>query len=144
MRSSILHDIRERQKSIIIMAERSAYLRAALYGRAIRYDVDRVQTSPIDAMSTNLADICDQDAHIRKRQRKLDREKADAREYLSHLPNEDYARALDLFYLSLSPSGRLYSWNDVADLLGKDRAYTQKVIHFRALEQFNNILRQEH
>jgi hypothetical protein len=123
------------------MAERSAYLRATLYGRAIRYDTDKVQSSPADTMSDRLADVCDHDARIRKRQRKLDKQKTDVRQYLYRMPNTDYARALDLFYLSLSDDGKLLTWADVARVLGKDESYIRKVTHYRAIDQFNNILK---
>lgn len=141
MKSNILDNIRATQRAILIMAERSAYLRATLYGRAIRYDTDKVQSSPADTMSDRLADVCDHDARIRKRQRKLDKQKTDVRRYLYRMPNTDYARALDLFYLSLSDDGKLLTWADVARVLGKDESYIRKVTHYRAIDQFNNILK---
>lgn len=119
--SEELSYIREAQQDIIVMSERSEYLRSTLYGRAIRYDRDKVQTSPTDLMSERLSEVCDHDARIRKRQKKLDRRKDIMRENLEMLDNPDHIRVLDLFYLSLSSNGRLLSWNDVAKAVGKSR-----------------------
>lgn len=119
--SEELSYIREAQQDIIVMSERSEYLRSTLYGRAIRYDRDKVQTSPADLMSERLSEVCDHDARIRKRQKKLDRRKDIMRENLERLDNPDHIRVLDLFYLSLTSNGRLLSWNDVAKAVGKSR-----------------------
>ena len=72
-------------------------------------------------MSERLSEVCDHDARIRKRQKKLDRRKDIMRENLERLDNPDHIRVLDLFYLSLSSNGRLLSWNDVAKAVGKSR-----------------------
>ena len=119
--SEELSYIREVQQDIIVMSERSEYLRSTLYGRAIRYDRDKVHTSPADLLSERLSEVCDHDARIRKRQKKLDRRKDIMRENLERLDNPDHIRVLDLFYLSLSSNGRLLSWNDVAKAVGKSR-----------------------
>ena len=119
--SEELSYIREAQQDIIIMSERSAYLRSTLYGRGQRYDLDRVQTSPTDMMCERLSEVCDHDARIRKRQKKLDRRKDIMRENLERLDNPDHIRVLDLFYLSLTSNGRLLSWSDVAKIVGKSR-----------------------
>lgn len=119
--SKELSDIRETQKYLICLSERSEYLRSTLYGRAIRYDRDKVQTSPADMMSERLSEVCDHDARIRKRQKKLDRRKDIMRAYLDRLDNPDHARVLDLYYLSLSSDGRLLSWEDVARIVGVSR-----------------------
>lgn len=119
--SKELSDIRETQKYLIYLSERSEYLRSTLYGRAIRYDRDKVQTSPADMMCERLSEVCDHDARIRKRQKKLDRRKDIMRAYLDRLDNPDHARVLDLYYLSLSSDGRLLSWEDVARIVGVSR-----------------------
>ena len=119
--SKELLNIREAQKDIIVMYERSEYLRSTLYGRAIQYDRDRVQTSPADLMSERLSEVCDHDARICKRQKKLDRRKDIMREQLNRLDDPDQARILDLYYLTISDRGNLYSWSDVARIVGISR-----------------------
>lgn len=141
MKSSILMDIRELQGQIIDMSDRVDALRRSLYGRAIRYDsMRRAAPAAGDILSGRLSVICDKDRMIRRRQRRLDARKERARGYLRQLDNPDYALALDLFYLSVNDKGRLYTWADVAEIMGKSRDYVQKVIHYRALDKLNNIL----
>lgn len=137
--SDILYDIRDTQKAILDMKDQSDFLRASLYGRAIRYDVDKVQTTPTDITSDRLAEVCDRDARIHKRQKKLDVRKAYIRGALVNLPDEQ-ARALDLYFLSLNESGRLYSWSAVAALLGLSEGYVQNALRFRAIKKLNEIL----
>ena len=140
MKSSILMDIRELQGQIIDMSDRVDALRYSLYGRAIRYDSTKAAPAAGDILCDRLSVICDKDRMIRRRQRRLDARKERARSYLRQLNNPDYALALDLFYLSVNDKGRLYTWADVADIMGKSRDYVQKVIHYRALDKLNNIL----
>lgn len=133
--SDILYDIRDAQKAILDMKDQSDFLRASLYGRAIRYDVDKVQTTPTDIMSDRLAEVCDHDARICKRQKKLDRRKNIMREQLNRLDDPDQARILDLYYLTISDRGCLYSWADVARIVGK----SQRTIFRQALDAEKNL-----
>lgn len=134
-----LSNIREYQNAILLMMERVEYLRLSLYGRAIQYNSDRVQRSPADVMCERLADACDRDAHIKRRQKKLDRRKDQIRSYMKLLP-PDFFQILDLYYLSVKPSGRLYSWADIAAITGRSEAYVSNVLRYRAIDRLNEIL----
>lgn len=132
-----LHEIREQQKAIVLMMERSEYLRATLYGRAIRYDGDKVQQSAADMMCARLTEVCDRDARIRKRQKRLDRRKDQIRQLMRQLP-DDHARVLDLYYLATKPNGRLLSWREVSIIVGASERHVMR-LSAEGVEKMNEI-----
>ena len=137
---NILTSVREQQRAIFRMIEQTNYLRYSLYGRAIRYDSDKIQTSAGDMMCAKLVEVCDQDARIQKRQKKLNRRKDQIRTQLNKLSNEDHAQVLDLYYLSCSDAGRLYTWGDVAKIMHKSESHVRGALHAEALDRYNRLL----
>ncbi len=59
-----LAEIREKRKRVIALRDQSRTLKASLHGAAIRYDKDRVQTSPKDSMCEVMAQAIDLDREI--------------------------------------------------------------------------------
>lgn len=137
---NILTSVREQQRAIFRMIEQTNYLKYSLYGHAIRYDSDKIQSSPGDIMCSRLVDVCDQDARIRKRQKKLNRRKDRIRAQLAGLVNEDHAQVLDLYYLSCTDAGRLYTWADVAKIMHKSEDHVRGALHRDALDKYNRLL----
>ena len=138
--SEALREVREETKAMLGIIERMDYLRMTLYGKAISYDGDVIQTSPADTFGARMAEICDHDIFVKRRMRDIDTRKGILRAAMVRMPSEDQARLLELYYLDVPPDGRLHTWADVAKILEKDENYVRNVLKLRAIDNFNNIL----
>ena len=132
--------IRDAQKRLFIMAERSDMLRATLYGNCIRYDKDKVQTSASDVFGDRMADIVQRVKYIRKRQVRLDMIKDSMRLSIWQIDGDQYRDALELYYLGVMEGPRLYTWKDVAIEIGTSEKYLIHTVHPKALKLLDNIL----
>ena len=135
-----LREIREETGAMLGIIERMEHLRTTLYGKALTYDGDVIQVSPSDTFGARMAEICDHDIFVKRRMRDIDMRKDILRAALIRMPSEDQAKLLDLYYLTITPEGKLYTWSDVAKELEKDENYTRNTLKQRAIENFNNIL----
>ena len=132
--------IRDWQKRLIIMAERSDTLRASLYGKGIRYDTDKVQTSAGDTFGDRMAEVADKVRYIRRRQLKLDILKDSMRLDIWRIDDDKCRDALELYYLGVLEGPRLYTWKDVAIEIGTSEKYLIHTVHPKALKLLDNIL----
>lgn len=126
--------IRNVRREIRLLEEQ--ILRDTVYAsnvKAIRYDVDRVQTSPDgDRMADIISGIVGAEDKLYKKVTDLMQKEEEARQYLIQL-REEYERVLVLHYFEG------LKWEDVADKIGYDDKYIYDVKN-RALDALTQLL----
>ena len=129
-----MEQIRNVRREIRLLQEQ--ILRDTVYAsnvKAIRYDVDRVQTSPDgDRMADIISGIVGAEDKLYKKVKDLMQREEEARQYLIQL-REEYERVLVLHYFEG------LKWEDVADKIGYDDKYIYDVKN-RALEALTQLL----
>ena len=129
-----LEQIRNVRREIRLLQEQ--ILRDTVYAsnvKAIRYDVDRVQTSPDgDRMADIISGIVGAEDKLYKKVTDLMQKEEEARQYLIQL-REEYERVLVLHYFEG------LKWEDVADKIGYDDKYIYDVKN-RALDALTQLL----
>lgn len=129
-----MEQIRNVRREIRLLQEQ--ILRDTVYAsnvKAIRYDVDRVQTSPDgDRMADIISGIVGAEDKLYKKVTDLMQKEEEARQYLIQL-REEYERVLVLHYFEG------LKWEDVADKIGYDDKYIYDVKN-RALEALTQLL----
>lgn len=126
--------IRDVKREIRLLEEQ--ILRQEVYAsnaKAIRYDIDRVQTSPVgDNMAEIVADIVESTYKLRDKILKLMKQEDEARLYLVKL-REEHERVLVLHYFDG------LKWEDVAEKIGYDDKYIYNVKN-NALDELTQVL----
>ena len=129
-----MEQIRNVRREIRLLEEQ--ILRDTVYAsnvKAIRYDVDRVQTSPDgDRMADIISGIVGAEDKLYKKVKDLMKKEEEARQYLIQL-REEYERVLVLHYFEG------LKWEDVADKIGYDDKYIYDVKN-RALDALTQLL----
>lgn len=129
-----MEQIRNVRREIRLLQEQ--ILRDTVYAsnvKAIRYDVDRVQTSPDgDRMADIISGIVGAEDKLYKKVTDLMQKEEEARQYLIQL-REEYERVLVLHYFEG------LKWEDVADKIGYDDKYVYDVKN-RALDALTQLL----
>jgi hypothetical protein len=115
-------------------------LRASLYGKGIRYDTDKVQTSAGDTFGDRMAEVVEKVQYIRRRQLKLDLIKDSMRVAIWQMDDDKCRDALELYYLGVLEGPRLYTWKDVALEIDTGEKYLIHTVHPKALKMLDNIL----
>lgn len=113
-----LYSVRDEQKEIEELDDRIRELRMSLLPGAIRYDKDKVQSSPEDALSRRTAEVVDYEQELADRMRMLTLKRQKAQEMIDTLEDSRERQALGLYFLSI---GRP-SMTKVAEKMG----YTQR------------------
>lgn len=128
-----LSQIRNASKELTELIIRIDFLRYRASGAgAIRYDKDRVQSSPGDMMCESISEAVFLEEKLSNRHKQL-RTMKDHAEKTIALWNDNNARFIEIYYLNHG------SMTEVADKLGctSRSAYN---IKFRALEEFSKYL----
>lgn len=128
-----LSQIRNASKELTELILQIDYLRYKASGAgAIRYDKDRVQTSPEDMVCDSIAEAVYLEGKLSDRHKQLKAMREHTEQVIS-LWSGSNARFIDLYYLNH------YSMTQVADRIGctSRSAYN---IKFRALEEFSKHL----
>lgn len=131
-----LRKIRKEQVEIRILLEKREALAFSLYPSAIRYDRDRVQTSPEDLMPEKVAEICKLDAEILEHIKAIENRRAFAMKTVREIEKPDLRLVLTLYYLATKPDGSLFKWEEVADAVHHDEKYVLHKLHPAALQEF--------
>lgn len=131
-----LYSIRDEQKEIEELNGRIEELRASLLPQAIRYDKDRVQTSPEDSFSARVAQIADYERMLCDKLTRLIKRQEEAQRMIDVLPDPKERRILSLYFLS----GKRMRMTDVA----KDMGYSFsriKQLKRQGLEEIDEMLK---
>lgn len=124
-----LYSIRDEYKEIEELKMRIEELNTSLLPQGIRYDKDRVQTSPMDMATDRMAEIGDYEAMLQRKLVRLNRRRMIAQIKINALTDSRQRQILDLYFLS----DRRYKMADVAALAGYSEEQTYR-LYRRALK----------
>lgn len=102
-------------KHIVRLIEREEL---TLLPKAIRYDRDKVMTSPDDILARSAAEIADMRAELSKTMMMLKSKMGYAESLIARLDDTDEREVLRYYYLDRNGNGELMTWADVADMMG--------------------------
>ena len=116
---------RDEQKELIILQEKSEWLRASLIPGAQKLREVIVQTSTGgDKMGDTVADIVELDKKIQAQMVRIAQRQSAAIDIISHMPESLHRQVLTLYYL---PNGRPLTIKEVADKIGYSPARARKI-----------------
>lgn len=125
-----LYSIRDEYKEIEELKMRIEELNTSLLPQGIRYDKDRVQTSPMDMTTDRMAEIGDYEAMLQRKLVRLNRRRMLAQIRINALNDSRQRQILDLYFLS----DRRYNMADVAAMIGYSREQTYR-LYCQALQK---------
>ena len=134
-----LRSIRSEQREIRTLSEMRENIYWSLFPPAVRYDKDKVQTTPDDMVSKRMSRVCELDREIEKRIAELDAHRAEAFRMIQKIDGDNERAVLLLYYFHTRKNGRAYTWGDVAKAMKYSEDGVKK-IHGKALIQFNELL----
>lgn len=126
--------VRDERADIQTLQLRIAELEMSLLPRGIRYDTDKVQTSPSDQMLEVAAKL---DALERKMQAKLvklNKDMVKAMTIVQAMPTPEYRQLLTLRYLT----GRM-SWEQIAEVMGYSVDHVRGYLHKCAIDEARKV-----
>lgn len=126
--------VRAERADIETLQLRIKELQMSLLPRGIRYDTDKVQTSPSDQMLEVAAKL---DALERKMQTKLvklNNDMVKAMEIVQTMPTPEYRQLITLRYLT----GRM-TWEQIAEIMEYDDVHVRGYMHNRAIEEAKRV-----
>ena len=127
--------IRNERSDVETLQLRIKELQLSLLPSGIRYDTDKVQTSPTDKMIEVAAKV---DALERQMQKKLTALNADmvrAIAIVQAMPTPEYRQLLTLRYLT----GTRTSWEQIADVMGYSVDHVRGYLHKNAINEARNV-----
>lgn len=96
-----LYSVRDEQKEIEEIGDRIYELEMSLLPGAMRYDVDRVQTSPEDTITDRMAKIADYMDELKRKQMELTEKRLTAQRVINQLVDSKERQVLDVYFLSV-------------------------------------------
>jgi len=129
-----LYSIRDEQKEIEELKDRIYEIEQSLLPSGIRYDKERVQSSPQEHMSEAMAASVDYQMALEKKLVKLIKRRREAQELIDKLPRSYERQVLEVYFLSV----RKVKLEDVASIIGYSRAQTYNIYN-AALKHLGEI-----
>lgn len=96
-----LYSVRDEQKEIEELTDRIYEMRMSLIPSGIRYDTDKVQTSPEDKLSECEAKIADYSTLLGQKKEALIQRRHRAQEMIDLLEDSRERQVLDIYFLSV-------------------------------------------
>lgn len=118
-----LYSVRDEQKEIEELTDRIYEMRMSLLPAGIRYDTDKVQTSPSDTISDRMAEITDYMKQMEEKKIELIRRRKQAQKMIDDLQDSRQRQVLDLYFLSV----KRLSMEDVSAMIGYSRKQTFRI-----------------
>lgn len=118
-----LYSVRDEQKEIEELTDRIYEMRMSLLPAGIRYDTDKVQTSPEDKLSECEAKIADYSTMLGQKKEALIQRRHRAQEMIDLLEDSRERQVLDIYFLSV----KRLSMEDVSALIGYSRKQTYRI-----------------
>lgn len=109
-----LYSIRDEQREIDELRRRIFELEASLLPSGIRYDLDKVDSSPRDRLSETISEIADYQAVLKAKVSRLNGRRMRAQEMIDWLDDSLERQVLDIYFLS----GRRVGFSDVGEEVG--------------------------
>lgn len=118
-----LYSVRDEQKEIEELTDRIYEMRMSLLPSGIRYDTDKVQTSPEDKLSECEAKIADYSMLLGQKREALIQRRQQAQGMIDLLEDSRERQVLDIYFLSV----KRLSMEDVSALIGYSRKQTYRI-----------------
>lgn len=118
-----LYSVRDEQKEIEELTDRIYEMRMSLLPSGIRYDTDKVQTSPEDKLSECEAKIADYSTMLGQKKEALIQRRHRAQEMIDLLEDSRERQVLDIYFLSV----KRLSMEDVSAMIGYSRKQTFRI-----------------
>lgn len=134
----LFRNIRDIKNEITVLDKKEQYLELSMLPGAIRYDKDKVQTTPEDPMLKFAEQISEIEELRKVRYEKLLKQNIVAETILNKMRTPKYRTLLFLRYIEGGVQYR-YSWSEVALNLGYDEQYVRWDLHHAALDEAQEI-----
>lgn len=132
--------IRSEEIELYHIKEQRDTLRNSLLPAAIRYDRDKVQTSPADHMLEVVTNLNEIDGKLAKRAAVLSRHINLAHEIVSEMVTPECQELIELRYLDRWESFRMpMRWTDIADRMGYSLDHVQGKLHSKAIKEARQV-----
>lgn len=118
-----LYSVRDEQKEIEELTDRIYEMRMSLLPAGIRYDTDKVQTSPEDKLSECEAKIADYSKMLGQKKEALIQRRQQVQGMIDLLEDSRERQVLDIYFLSV----KRLSMEDVSALIGYSRKQTFRI-----------------
>lgn len=118
-----LYSVRDEQKEIEELTDRIYEMRMSLLPSGIRYDTDKVQTSPEDKLSECEAKIADYSMLLGQKKEALIQRRQQAQGMIDLLEDSRERQVLDIYFLSV----KRLSMEDVSAMIGYSRKQTFRI-----------------
>lgn len=118
-----LYSVRDEQKEIEELTDRIYEMRMSLLPSGIRYDTDKVQTSPEDKLSEFEAKIADYSMLLGQKKEALIQRRQQAQGMIDLLEDSRERQVLDIYFLSV----KRLSMEDVSAMIGYSRKQTFRI-----------------
>ena len=132
-----LKQIRTKRRELGILENTMEELRFMLMPPGIRYDLDKVQTSPEDRLSQSVADLV---AVERRQKRQIERLMSDiakAEKLIEVMPTPEYRELIRLRYIS--GGLKLMTWKQVAEQMGYSSDHVRGKLHGKAIAEARRV-----
>lgn len=132
-----LKQIRTKRRELGILENTMQELRFMLMPSGIRYDLDKVQTSPEDRLSQSVADLV---AVERRQKRQIERLMSDiakAENLIETMPTPEYRELIRLRYVS--GGLKLMTWEQVAEQMGYSSDHVRGKLHGKAIAEARRV-----
>ena len=126
--------VRNERADIETLQLRIKELQLSLLPRGIRYDSDKVQTSPSDQMLEVAAKVDALERKMQTKLLKLNQDMVRAMEIVQAMPTPEYRQLLTLRYLT----GHM-SWEEIAEIMGYSQEHVRGYLHRAAIEEARKV-----
>ena len=135
---TFLREVRHEQTEVARLESKLEYLKKSTLPGGIRYDKDKVQTSPDDRISDIMAEIGDIEMELEEDIYKLLKDISQAYKMIGSLTSSKHRDVMRCYYLpDVEPGGELPTWDDVADRMHYTREHVLR-LHGEALKEMND------
>ena len=114
----ILKQVRKAQIEVKHIMRLISREELTLLPKGIRYDKEKVQTSPEDILARSAAEIEDMKTELGISMLMLKRKMGYAESLISRLSDSDEREVLRYYYLDINSKGGLMTWAEVAEMMG--------------------------
>ena len=120
---ALLYQVRNEQREINIIREQIAQAELAVLPSAIRYDLDRVQSTPDDPMLRMAEKLERYEGQLRKHLARITERRQKAFHMIQSLSDPTQRQVLELFFLDT----RRLTMEEVADEIGYSIQHTYRI-----------------
>ena len=131
-----LKQIRAKRRELNILQATIEELRFMLMPSGIRYDLDKVQTSPEDHLGRSVADLVAVERRQKKQVERLLNDLAKAEQLIEAMPTPEYRELIRLRYIA---GQKPLTWEQVSEQMGYTPVHVRGKLHGKAITEARKI-----